>query len=274
MSVDSCFFSSELCSFIIPVGIELISPILRFNESRFRDLVRGVWDRISRSCTISTNESCGTHVHISQDTGFHVLDAMAIARAVLHFEPAINALVPPHRRDPGAEYCKTFFGHDKKFQGMTPTQAIAKVNTIDRDEDVPPFVELNEFTDPFGETFAHPIAKLMNPGGDRSYTWNFTSLPRTSTIEFRQPPGVKTAAETLQWVEFAITFVKAALLKAKPDDNLEAFNVNVGGLKEFLKIKAEDFPREPANFFATCDGSILEQLFDGVNDLAREPPLL
>jgi len=51
------------------VGIELISPILRFNEPRFRDLVRGVWGCLSDLSKIYDREASGTESGKRKDGG-------------------------------------------------------------------------------------------------------------------------------------------------------------------------------------------------------------
>ena len=233
-----CFFFKKkflLLTLIDAVGIELISPILRFNESRFRDLVRGVWHRLHASCSIQTNETCGTHVHVSPSNGFHVRDAKAVARAILFFEPAIDALVPRHRRE--GTYCKRFYVSHPVFSKLLPEQAIALVDNVSEvSQEIKRASSRHSYY--FDEIFAHPIAQLMNPGNDREYTWNFTSITRTTTIEFRQGPGVTTADETLAWVEFVVTFVNAALKLEhyKYKELNERFTPAVDGLKSFLNV--------------------------------------
>ncbi|KAF9643004.1 hypothetical protein BDM02DRAFT_1773646 [Thelephora ganbajun] len=50
--------------------IELVPPTLRFTPIYpFRDHIRGVWDCIEPPCAVWTNDSWGTHVHLSPGTG-------------------------------------------------------------------------------------------------------------------------------------------------------------------------------------------------------------
>ncbi|KAF9642852.1 hypothetical protein BDM02DRAFT_1857417 [Thelephora ganbajun] len=195
--------------------IELISPILHFKQGdHFRDYVKGVWDRIVTLCIVGTNNSCGTHVHVSPSDDYTSAQVKAVARAVLYFESTINALVPAHRL--ANEYCKSFFASNEKFKGKTVEQAIAIVDKVDE---------------------SHPamVAELMNP--DRYYTWNFTNLyhGRTLTIEFRQGEGVATSTDALAWAEFVVTFIGAAITAANTYNDLKKFDPNVGGLKKFLE---------------------------------------
>lgn len=244
-------------------GIELISPILHFNEPRFRDFIRGVWARISELCLIDVDQihnSCGTHVHVSTDTGFHVRQAKAIARAILYFEPAINALVPPDRRK--NSYCKTFYLCNKNFQGLDPKQAIDVIDAIiELDDETDGIAAPDTSPEFYDEEFAHPITKIMN-NHKRYFTWNFVTIVRTTTIEFRQAPGVTTPGETLAWVEFVVTFVNAALLKANSYAALEDFDINVDGLKKFLKN---------GTVAGVSDESILDQITGRAGDSAAIP---
>ena len=178
-------------------------------------MVRGVWDSLRFLCSIVPEESCSTQVHISPDTGYNVIQLKAIARAILYFEPAINALVPSHRR--GNTWCKSLYASNPEFKDMEddPQLAIAKLDCVEEEND---------------------IVDLMNPDS-KGYVWNFESLRRYGSLEFRQGPGVTTADETLAWVEFVVTFINATLRKlpASYQDLYPAFPPNVGGLKMFLQ---------------------------------------
>ena len=178
-------------------------------------MVRGVWDSLRFLCSIVPEQSCSTQVHISPDIDYTVVQLKAIARAVLYFEPAFNALAAPHRR--GNTWCKSFYASHPEFKDTEhdPQLAIAKLDGVEEKDD---------------------IIDLMNPDS-KGYVWNFESLRRYGSLEFRQAPGVTTADETLAWVEFALTFINAALRKlpASYQDLYPAFPPNVGGLKMFLQ---------------------------------------
>ncbi|KAF9649035.1 hypothetical protein BDM02DRAFT_3114596, partial [Thelephora ganbajun] len=158
-----------------------------------------MWDCIEPPCTVWTNDSCGTHVYVSPNDNYTLAQVKAVARAVLYFEPAINALVPDHRLN--KMWCKTFFPNNANFQGKEVAQAIARVDEVRSLEGI---VELmNSPPNPF---------TIL----DRLYTWNFTNLPNPlrSTIEFRQGEGVTTSLDALAWAEFVVTFTGAALAVA------------------------------------------------------------
>ncbi|KAF9645640.1 hypothetical protein BDM02DRAFT_3189539 [Thelephora ganbajun] len=107
--------------------IELVSPIFRFTPNDpFQDHVHGVLDCIEPPCAVRTNDSCGTRIYVSPSNLCTLAQIKAVVRAVLHFEPAINALVPPHRLN--NMWCKTFFLNNANFQDTDVAQAIAQVD--------------------------------------------------------------------------------------------------------------------------------------------------
>lgn len=218
-----------LCSLIhFPVGIELISPVLEFEkDSKFREYVTAVWKCIYHFCYIETNDTCSTHVHISPSTFYSLTKLQLIARAVLYYEPVINALVPPQRQ--GNSYCKSFYASNSTFKGRTPAQAIDEIDVL---MDGNPDEEIDE-------EHKTTLVNMLNPEpGARSFSWNFTNLQETdrpNTVEFRQGPGVTSPGATLAWAEFVVTFVNAAFKKAGSYDDLKTLRMNVGGLKAFLE---------------------------------------
>jgi hypothetical protein len=165
-------------------------------------------------CSVESNASCCTHIHVSPNDGFNAKQVKAVARAALYFEEAVNALVPAAGRS-GNEFCQSFSACNTNFQGKAIEECIAKVDELGN--------------------LVH-VVNLMNPNEDRHYIWNFTNLHRgkTLTIEFRQGPGVVTASSALVWAEFVVTFVGAAMAVAWTHGDLSQFPDDVGGLKKFL----------------------------------------
>lgn len=75
--------------------------------------------------------------------------------------------------------------------------------------------------------------------------WNFGNLTgwkdtTGTTIEWRQPPGVTTAAECLGWTELAVQFVQAAR-GWKDIGNVigNLYQADVDGLKRFISDRGE-----------------------------------
>jgi hypothetical protein len=180
--------------------------------------VNGVWKVIQAICIVETNTWCGTHVHVSpsvhspQQAPFNLDQAKSVARAVLYFEAATDALVPPDRLK--SQFCKSFHAANTNFKGKSMEQCFALVEKSKSDQE---------------------LVELMN-NPDRCFAWNFQNLWNArGTIEFRQGPGVTSSDDTLAWAEFAVTFVGAALKAAGSYKDLTKYTINVGGLKVFLK---------------------------------------
>jgi hypothetical protein len=151
--------------------------------------VTDLWDIFNSLCLIQTNNTCGTHVHISPNIGFTIDSAKSVARAALYSESAINSLVPPDRRN--NEYCKSLRRDNLNFVAGTAQECIKLVDRC--------------------STLAE-LVELMNMN-NRYWTWNFRNLLQGGkmTVEFRQPPDVVIAKDCLAWAEFVVTFGGAAL---------------------------------------------------------------
>lgn len=75
-----------------------------------------------------------------------------------------------------------------------------------------------------------------------------------ATIEWRQPPGVTTAAECFVWTEFVVAFVQAARYWSKIGEEISGYAEDVEGLKKFVM----DRGRYPGRNMA-----YLETVFEG-----------
>ncbi len=138
-----------------------------------------------------------------------------IAQATIHFEAAIEALMPANRR--GNQYAKSNWldnpalGH----HNLSRPESIAEVEKVRSFE---------ALLDCMGEMF------------NRNYCWNFESLrdQYKSTIEFRKPPVSTTAEQALSWAELAMSFVQASI-KCESPKKLQEVPSTVGGLRWFLE---------------------------------------
>lgn len=82
-----------------PGGMELVSPKFDVRpHSAWRENVQATWDYLQQNYSIESNDLCGTHIHVSLIPVFELSDLQRIACAVIHFETAFEALMPPERR--------------------------------------------------------------------------------------------------------------------------------------------------------------------------------
>ena len=75
---------------------------MRYRRSvGFHLLIKFIWSIIDLNYErddSETSEQCGTHIHVSPNGGWHLEDLIEIAKCVIYFESAINALLPAHRQ--------------------------------------------------------------------------------------------------------------------------------------------------------------------------------
>ncbi|KAF7512358.1 hypothetical protein GJ744_001926 [Endocarpon pusillum] len=184
--------------------------------------VKRTWAFIKENYDISQNGMCGTHVHISMQrqmqpgttigTGMALQNLKNIAKCAIHFEPALEALVPENRR--GNLFAKSNWIDNINFADASITRQVAMnmIDTCGRE------IEL--------------IKLMCPPPQRRCFAWNFWALKKFGTIEFRKGSASLDAADALAWAELTILFVQAAV-KALPDSLLTR-PANIEELRRFL----------------------------------------
>ncbi|KAH8763664.1 putative amidoligase enzyme-domain-containing protein [Diaporthe sp. PMI_573] len=180
-------------------------------SAEWRDEISGLFNGLNGFCAFQGNQSCGFHVHISPYGQYWSLPELkGICRAIIHFERAIAALLPPHRN--GSFWAKTHSNNVKKFVGKTVADCIKLIQACKSIEE---------------------LVMLMNEG-NRYFAWNFMNLDqdhlKTGTIEWRQPAAMTSERGCIAWVELAIAFVLAG---RRSDVDCTRYPGTVEGLKEF-----------------------------------------
>lgn len=224
----------------------MTTPLFRaYKGSPWREEVKETWAFLKRNYVLCTDviledsvfakTGCATHVHISIRRGFRHVDLQRIAQFIIHFEPAIEALLPEERR--GQLFARSNWLDNKNFirAKKTRRQAIEEIGqTKDR----------------------QAVVSLIspNPLGDH-FAWTFTKLENHKTIEFRKPGPSHSAEEAIMWAEFAMAFILSAMQTEDPVTYMRRVPPNVGGLKQFLLQKKQ----EPH----MCDPSYLTPLWRG-----------
>jgi len=99
----------------------------------------------------------------------------------------------------------------------------------------------------------------MNPNQDKTFGWNFLYLLNNpkGTIEFRRGAASTNVKDVFMWVEFAMTFIRAATRIGSPE-NLHKTPRTVGGLRWFIQ-KAGPWHDAPGMY----DHRDLDRLFTG-----------
>ncbi|KAF7512351.1 hypothetical protein GJ744_001919 [Endocarpon pusillum] len=198
-----------------PWGIEMLTPLfVAFPRSPWRSHVQATWKFLQQHYEITDNKNCGTHVHISVEGGYSLEDVKRVASASIHFDTAFEALVPETRRG-RCEFARSMWIDARKFaaKGRSRAEAILMINSV---------------------TDFHAFSSLVQPYTLRGYVWNFRSILKYYTIEFRKPPASKTADEALGWAELAMSFVQSSIRYGSPE-RLRLIPPTVGGLRWFLR---------------------------------------
>lgn len=228
---------------------ELVSPVLK-GEDGLASL-RNVMSNI-RTIGISTNSSCGFHVHVdasdNNDPSHTPIGSLVgLKRIAQHFVSLENAfdlivarmgrmdnklLVGGNRRANNNKYCRSnriLFGEQSNRQRWT---SISNIKT------------------------KHDLVKLMNP--DRYRKLNLTNIisnDRPSTIEFRQHGGVEDIQMAEVWVRFILLFCCNASSSENENDSIldESASPNDELLSLFNLVRCEGLQQ-----FFTLDRKLFE----------------
>ncbi|KAG6366155.1 hypothetical protein INS49_000331 [Diaporthe citri] len=185
-----------------PWGMEVISPILRFQKnSAWRQHVQTLWSFLVSDYRVSANAKCSTHVHVSKAEGYTAEQLKKLAQAVIHFEPAFEALVPPERRK--NEYARSNWIDNKNF-GYQRLSRQESITVLERC------------------TTVREIVDLMNPDGSKYYGWNFQAIQKYSTVEFRRGAASTSVNDVFSWVELA--FIELGVVEGPGLNDKRYFN--------------------------------------------------
>lgn len=235
--------------------------------------MRCIFQALDDADGVETNDTCGTHFHLSPESGAWTLeDLKQLSYCILYFEQAFEPLYwksfkergerktyelhAPETEKPSRriEYVKANWAQNRILKDYSFEQAVDAIwekktiwavaklmNAVKYDED-----HQNDYRHANNQQANNPQAPAP-ADADRNYAWNFENL-RTGnpkqTVEYRRPPGIQGANACINWGRLAATFVRAATnVKADADevsDTMTRFpipprHVNVGELKEFLK---------------------------------------
>lgn len=194
----------------------MVSPIfVAYCGSPWRTHVESTWNYLQQYYNITGDDSCATHIHVSVEGGYSFEEIKRVARSAIHFEAAFDALVPSVRRGGNCEWAKSSWldSEHLALKDRSREQSMIFLDTV------------NDF---------FSFLSVMNPDGERGYTWNFHSIEKFYTIEFRKPPASITANEVLSWAELAMSFVQASIRYGSLE-KLRRVPSNIGGLCWFLE---------------------------------------
>ena len=229
--------------------------------SKWDDLVKEIWEILNELLVIYESPSCATQVHFSVKNGFDLVSVKKIAQCIIQFEEAIEALIPPDRRE--NRMAVTNWINSTKLALDTNQEDQTGLKGRSRKESM----ELIDTCKTIDE-----VADLMNPDDSRWFAWNFLHLKSNyrwavkDIIEFRRPAASLTADDSIKWGVFTASFAQAACRVA---DFTKLFKIprNIGGLKEFIREAELE-----KNFPGMFNQRYLNMLFQNLKDEDREVP--
>lgn len=214
-----------------------------------------MFSKMQKACNLFTNETCGTHIHLSPGEGiWRTKELKRICKAILYFEEAMEVLFPAARRQ--SKFCRSNRFNNPQFTTEANGQRAQALDiaecfrTVEKCKDI------------------QSLAEIM---GMRKYmAWNFVNVFYSGwsddggTIEFRRPPGVTSPDDCLAWMELAVYFIHAARELQGPGFCLDArFARDVAGLERFIRDGLSHGTPRP---------TYLQRLFHGKS--GRIPPII
>lgn len=229
-------------------GIELVSPVYSSGSRRWLRDLGAIFAVLHEHYTVYASGDCSTHVHVStRPTALTEAEACRLAEAVLYYEAALDALLPPARTaaywarsnrashmfaggeavrvdmDGYVRYC-----HDEHQAGRAVAPgpgpgADASLDTClgivrscfdQRLFAMDQAVNLVSAASAYGRVHG----KTADFVRGKTYKWNFASLyqgkarpQKSGTVEFRLPPGSVCAQDAEKWVALATAFFAGVL---------------------------------------------------------------
>lgn len=226
------------------VGVELVSRTYSARDARwpaelatvFKALQHGSL-ALAAAASAAAAACCSTHVHVSRAPPLAPAELAALAKAALLYEPALDRLVPPHRRggragrdgnddgdgDGGCYWIRS----NRASTALRRLRLGECLGRIDAAAAAAAGGEGGQGTGTHGTLSA--VVEVMNlfpadsPAGravrapadfvhGKVFKWNFAGVAgRLGTVEFRQPPGSLGGDDAVGWVALAAAFVAGAL---------------------------------------------------------------
>jgi hypothetical protein len=215
-------------------SVELVSPIYTPDSPWNQDL-HTIFSVIAKHFKLGPSDKCGTHIHISRTIPFLAPELGKLAKATLYFESTLDSLMPSRRSNDQSYWSQSNRNtNNPALAGLSLKQCLDKIDAAAGNSN--PATPAAADGDPL-----RPIVEVMNLCSHetklakiwgktapfvrgKTHKWDFTGLLAASesiegvrdkgvkdTIEFRQPPGSRSAEEAEAWVKLTVAFVAGAV---------------------------------------------------------------
>jgi hypothetical protein len=213
-------------------SIQLKSPsfdVTQDSDLNWKIKVRRTWAFLYRNYSIKPDPNSHTYIQISMTrvierrggSMMDLEDIKRIAQCAIHFEPALQVLIPKHRRNDLDAMSNWVDNENFLMNGFSRRKVIAMIEACRSTREV---IELMS------------PDKSLTPWMDQIlFAWNFRSLYAYGSIEFRSAGTNLGSGRVFAWAELVLFFVQAALKIPSPE-SLRTVPANVGELKKFLGV--------------------------------------
>ena len=125
MALDSDFNSFSFCPDTSPI-------ILNDNGVHWKAQVGVLWEFFETFSKVQTNDTCGTHVHISpkEETTWSLGHLKRLSMAIIWFEPAVEVILPKQRRQ--NIWAKANHKDHPQFKAQTVENILHMINSCER----------------------------------------------------------------------------------------------------------------------------------------------
>lgn len=175
--------------------------------------MREVWNYIDEHCYLIVDDCFGTVIQMSMHPHFTLEEVKRVAQAGIHFEPAMEAIMPVINVESFINTSNWIQSLDFAPSGRSRPDSI---NLIETSTSIPTLAGMMQRSEP-----------------DTSFNWDFTGLSQPEgTIKFCRPPPSNDVEDAIMYAELTVCLVRAAM--RCPKDELQRIPSNVRGLCWFL----------------------------------------
>ncbi|KAI1338496.1 putative amidoligase [Xylariaceae sp. FL0016] len=202
-------------------GVEIVSPIPTFvDRAQWHSQLDIVFSALQADPFHAiSSETCGTHVHISLETGWSLTDLRNISQGSMFFAAELDKLAEKvGRKDNQFAIVNK---NSPLHHGKTTTEILARIaNATTTEELIDAICPVSNEQDPRyyqwslwsitgldGDLFGEPCDDPEIP----FHPDTNTSVGKLGTIEFRLPPDVLTTEAATTWIDFANLFILACV---------------------------------------------------------------
>ncbi len=168
--------------------------------------LKAVFKALQTSFAIQVNRSCSMHLHVKPVQGWHPQEVKSLAKAAAVFDDAITKIMPADRK--ASPWARSNFHDVNSLIPLTNIEKrlVAEFSQVGRKA-------WRHLFDRFDTRLRRNEDIPQVLGDQRSVSMNFLPVNNgdCGTIEFRRPPGVRTAQEAQRWAGFAVAFMSASL---------------------------------------------------------------